>query len=154
MGAHPQDSGEVRRSADTPGVKYDTPARAVVSQLIQAAKTALDGMVEVRLSPEELGRVKLSMTPSETGMTVQVIAERAETMELIRRNINLLAADLRQQGFINLNFSFGGGGASESNSQERDEEPSGNWNTSEDFGAPLQVAIGDAADDGRLDIRL
>ena len=55
-------------------------------------------MVEVKLSPEELGRVRLSMTTAETGMTVLVTAERPETLDLIRRNIDLFAADLERTG--------------------------------------------------------
>ena len=99
---------EARRSAESPVPRLEAPARPVLTQLVQAAKSAIDGMVEVKLSPEELGRVRLAMTTVESGMTVLVTAERAETLDLIRRNIDLFAADLAEQGFTNLNFSFGG----------------------------------------------
>lgn len=97
---------ENRRSPEPFRQNVEPLARPVVTQLVQAAKSAVDGMFEVRLSPEELGRVRLVMTSGDVGMTVQIAAERPETLDLIRRNIDLLAADLLKQGFADLNFSF------------------------------------------------
>lgn len=96
-----------RRTLDTPAPRIEAAARPVLTQLVQAARTAIDGMVEVKLSPEELGRVRLAMTTVESGMTILVTAERPETLDLIRRNIDLFASDLADQGFTDLNFSFG-----------------------------------------------
>jgi len=111
-------------------------------------------MVEVRLSPEELGRVKLSMTSGEAGMTVQIIAERAETLDLIRRNIDLLAADLHKQGFSNLSFSFGGGGSSDQPGQDEEPESTSDWNSAEvPDTSPSRIGEINVAE-ARVDIRL
>ncbi|MEL7462311.1 MAG: flagellar hook-length control protein FliK [Pseudomonadota bacterium] len=83
----------------------------VMAQVADAARTLREGQMEITLVPEELGRVRLTMTPSEAGMAVTIMAERPETLELMRRNIELLARDLSGQGFENLSFSFGGSGA-------------------------------------------
>ncbi|MEL7105916.1 MAG: flagellar hook-length control protein FliK [Pseudomonadota bacterium] len=83
----------------------------VMAQVAEAARTLREGQMEITLVPEELGRVRLTMTPSEAGMAVTIMAERPETLELMRRNIELLARDLSGQGFENLSFSFGGSGA-------------------------------------------
>ena len=82
-------------------------ARAVAGQIGDAVRTTSDAVVEVRLSPEELGRVRLSFSPAESGMAVAILAERPETLELVRRHIDILASELRQQGHANLSFSFG-----------------------------------------------
>ncbi len=83
-------------------------ARSIVDQVVRLMTRAPgDGVIEIRLQPEELGRVRLSMTPTELGVTVQITAERYETLDLLRRNIDLLEADLLEQGFANLTFDFG-----------------------------------------------
>ncbi|MEM6386056.1 MAG: flagellar hook-length control protein FliK [Pseudomonadota bacterium] len=83
-------------------------ARPIISQVIQSITRATgDGSFEIRLQPEELGRIRLTMTTSEIGVSVQINAERAETLDILRRNIELLGGDLEQQGFTNLSFTFG-----------------------------------------------
>ncbi|NNF91121.1 MAG: flagellar hook-length control protein FliK [Boseongicola sp.] len=82
-------------------------ARAAVAQIAEVLRGLPDGSVEVRLSPDELGRVKLTLVPGETGLVVQMMAERAETLDLLRRNADLLAADLRDAGYSGLEFAFG-----------------------------------------------
>jgi len=62
--------------------------------------------VDVALSPDELGRVKLSVTASELGVSVNILAERPETMDLLRRNIEQLQQELRLLGYENPGFSF------------------------------------------------
>lgn len=106
---------ETRVQVDTIMGRGD-PARPAMMQLSDAARRLADGPVEISLSPEELGRVRMSLTGTDTAMSVQILAERPETLELIRRHIELLAADLREQGFTDLSFSFSGGDPSEENS--------------------------------------
>lgn len=147
------ESSEVRRSAESAAMRVEPVTRSVITQLVQAARATPDGMVEVRLSPEELGRVRLSMTTMENGMNVMVMTERPETLDLIRRNIELLAADLEGQGFQNLNFSFNGEGA-----HDDPNEPTTRNGKSED--ADLRSVFEGHAEmrqpiaDGRVDIRV
>ncbi|MDA8585799.1 flagellar hook-length control protein FliK [Rhodobacteraceae bacterium] len=147
------DVAQSNRKPDAVLQKIEMMARPVITQIVQAAKTSIDGVIEVKLSPEELGRVRLSMTSGETGMTVLVTAERPETLELLRRNIDLFAADLAEQGFTDLSFSFGRDDA------EEDQKKSGESNLEEtelDFQA-LGTDHRDAThlpSNGRLDLRL
>jgi hypothetical protein len=67
-----------------------------------------DGPVELTLSPEELGRVRLSLAPDGDGLTVIVQVERADTLDLLRRNADLLMAEIRAQGFSGASLSFAG----------------------------------------------
>ncbi|MBV7380419.1 flagellar hook-length control protein FliK [Maritimibacter dapengensis] len=84
-------------------------ARHVVSQVADIVRMPADGRVEVTLRPEELGRLSLSFTQDAGTMNVSLSADRPETLELIRRNLDLLEQELRDMGFSNLAFDFGGG---------------------------------------------
>jgi hypothetical protein len=90
-------------------------AGAVARQVVDSMRTALQpaavpGTLEVALHPEDLGRVRLVFTPADAGLTISVQAERGETLEMLRRHIDLLERDLRDHGFANLSFDFAGGG--------------------------------------------
>ena len=81
--------------------------RPVVQQLIDASIRAIERPVELHLSPEELGRVRISMTFSEASVILNVHAERAETLELLRRHSEQLAQELRELGYGMISFSVG-----------------------------------------------
>lgn len=147
------EGAEPRRASEAPSARVEVQARPVITQLVQAARSAIDGMIEVKLAPEELGRVRLAMTSGEAGMTVTVTAERAETLDLIRRNIDLFAADLTDQGFSDLNFSFGQEDAGDRQGEADDRATRGTASPSPDHLAERR-AVGADVPDGRLDIRL
>jgi len=65
-----------------------------------------DRGVDLLLNPAELGRVRISLSPSDAGMTVQILADRPETLDLIRRNIDLLAQDFQSLGYEATDFAF------------------------------------------------
>jgi len=65
-------------------------------------------ITEISLSPEELGRLRLQLIPEGDRIQVILSAERPETLDLLRRNIEQLAADLRQMGFSSSAFGFAG----------------------------------------------
>lgn len=81
----------------------------VAQQVVVALASGPDGPVELRLDPEELGSVRLSLLPSDGAVTVVVAAERAETMELLRRQADVLARELRASGFGEVTLRFDGG---------------------------------------------
>jgi flagellar hook-length control protein FliK len=88
-------------------VRHDTP-RPVMQQVAEAARALRDGPVELTLQPEELGKVRMTMSAGQYGtMTMSLQAERPETLDLLRRHIGDLARELQDLGFSNLNFSFG-----------------------------------------------
>lgn len=91
---------------DGTSARSDIP-RAVFQQLIDASIRAVERPVDLLLNPEELGRVRISMTMNEGAITMSVFAERTETLDLMRRHSDLLAQDLRQLGYGTISFSFG-----------------------------------------------
>ncbi|MEL7130899.1 MAG: flagellar hook-length control protein FliK [Pseudomonadota bacterium] len=79
----------------------------IAQQLAVAMQKAPDKPVEIALNPPELGRVRMVMTATETGVVVQVLTERTDTLDLMRRNINELGNALSELGYEDIAFSFG-----------------------------------------------
>ena len=134
------------------------PTRITQSIADAARALALDRPVEITLNPEELGRVRLGLQAAEQGMVVTINVERPETLELLRRNIELLAEQLREIGYQDLEFSFEQSWQDETFDDEAQNE---GVNASEQA---VQATADDAdasvihrtelALDGRLDMRL
>jgi len=97
-----------RASAGATGAQAE--GQAATRQIADAVRLLPGrGSVEVALHPEELGRVRVSFTPAEAGLTVTIQAERPETLEILRRHVDLLGHDLRGQGFGDVAFEFRNG---------------------------------------------
>jgi hypothetical protein len=88
-------------------------SQAIIRQMTDAvrAQVTAEKTVEIALRPAELGRVRIALSPADAGMIVTVSAERAETLELMRRNIDDLARSFAEMGHENLSFSFEQDGA-------------------------------------------
>ncbi len=78
----------------------------VVMQITQAIAGSDNAQIQVQLSPEELGSVRIVMSTREAGMQVVIFAERSETLDLLRRDEAGLAADLASMGFSQSNLKF------------------------------------------------
>ena len=78
----------------------------IPKQLAEVIHTSGSKSVDVTLSPEELGRVRLSITQAESGLLVNIQAERPETLEMLRRNIEQLDKELQLLGYAEPGFSF------------------------------------------------
>ena len=78
----------------------------VAQSIADAMKRAPDKPIEITLRPVELGRVRMTMSPQDTGMTVLITAERTETLDLMRRNIDDLSRALSDLGFEDVSFTF------------------------------------------------
>ena len=78
--------------------------------IVEMSKTGADGPVDIALAPEELGRLTISIRQEGDFVRVSMLAERPETLDLLRRHAGDLLADLRQSGFSGASFSFGQSG--------------------------------------------
>ena len=87
-------------------------APRVIQVIADAARALQDRPVEVTLNPVELGRVRLTLQSVDGAMSVAVAVERPETLDLLRRNIDMLASQLRELGYKELSFSFASHGKS------------------------------------------
>lgn len=84
------------------------PVQNVVRQILDVVPRLADGGIEITLRPEELGRLRLSLTHVDGASVLNLVADRPETLELVRRNITLLSDAFAAQGFAKLEVAIGG----------------------------------------------
>jgi hypothetical protein len=84
------------------------PPEQLASDLAAVVTQGAEGGVELHLSPEELGRVHLSLQPDGDRINLLIQVERPETLDLLRRNSETLLQEMRQAGFQGANLSFSG----------------------------------------------
>jgi hypothetical protein len=81
--------------------------RQNIRHIAEAAHQINRGTVEVTLTPEDLGQVRLTIKSHDAnGATVILQADRPETLDLMRRHVELLAQDMRDLGYEELSFTF------------------------------------------------
>lgn len=105
-------AGTETRAAAIPvaaGTAYRSEAIATLRQVAEGMARLSEGTIDIRLSPDELGHVRMQLVASETGMTVHVSADRPETLDLLRRHIDQLERDLADAGYESASFSFSDG---------------------------------------------
>ncbi len=96
--------------AQTPQAQAEV-ARHVGGQLAVAVTQNRAGVTEVALNPQELGKVRMTMTAQDNAMILSIVAERPETQDLMRRHIDHLNQEFRNLGYQDVKFSFGDGTA-------------------------------------------
>lgn len=130
--------------------------RHVAQQLTAAARQMPDRPVELALNPEELGRVRLTFTATDGGIHIAVMAERGDTMELMRRHIETLAQEFRELGYKDVNFEFSHDGQKTAQDADADakngtDKESTTSQTNEQTLAPVQLSLEPSVG---LDLRL
>ncbi len=104
-----QDPSSTQAQTGPAVARPDTPQN-VAAQIAQVVHNSAQRSVELKLHPEELGRVSMTMSQDAAGgMTVALNVERADTLAMMRRHIDVLAQELRQMGYSSVDFSFQGG---------------------------------------------
>lgn len=106
------------------------PMPAIIAQIREHSATGKPSVMEVTLSPEDLGKIRLHITPDGDKLRIVLQVERPETLELLRRNTESFAMELRQAGFAGTSFSFG------------------NWNDGRDQNQTSNRAAGSDNDEG------
>jgi hypothetical protein len=81
-------------------------AKSVAVQIARSISPGSDTVVEITLDPIELGKIRMTLQPSETGINVQILGERSEIIELMRRNASHLEAEFEVLGYDDINFDF------------------------------------------------
>jgi hypothetical protein len=66
-----------------------------------------DRPVELTLSPEELGIVRMTLSARDGAAVLSVSADRSDTLDLMRRNTEVLERQFRDLGFDSVSFTFG-----------------------------------------------
>jgi hypothetical protein len=107
-GPHPVGISEVLRPAAVEGTAT---VRDVARQIVAHPMVKAGGAAELHLAPEELGQLRLSVEPTGDGLRVTIEALRPETADLLRRHVEVLRQELRQDGLGSVSVSIGGGEA-------------------------------------------
>lgn len=85
----------------------ETTVKSAPTQVAEAILAKSGQTFELRLFPEELGSVRIDIRKEADTVIVSVSAERQDTLDLLRRHADQLAADLRNAGQSGVSLSFG-----------------------------------------------
>ena len=103
-----------------PGILHTDRAFVVVS-----TNQLQDGSFELRLDPPDLGVVRISISPDDNGaIRALVTADRAETLDLVRRHIDVFRTEAGNHGLNNLDFRFESGSQSRNGPDSERKKPS------------------------------
>ncbi|SHI83361.1 hook-length control protein FliK [Palleronia salina] len=134
-----------------------TAPRPVPAQIAVAVASASPGTssIELSLAPEELGRVTITLNRGEAGLSVVLLAERDDTMAMLRRHGEQLreAFTALDQGSVDISFAGGGAGP------ERRRDETGPRSEAGPSDLPGHAVAAQpksrlGAPDGRLDLRM
>ena len=117
-------------------------ASHVAQQIADAVQSLPNRPVEITLSPEELGRLKLHLVSADGGLAVHVTAERPETMDLLRRHIGILDQEFLKLGFEDVAFSFAGGQTPQDQADASKDQTSDQQTGNPDLPPPMNTATG------------
>lgn len=143
-------SEPVNATSSTPAHQQTHMPRHISAQIHSALAAGDSQNIEIRLDPEELGHVRIVLSPKDGGINIAIFSDKPEVLDLMRRNSDLLEADLSDIGYEDASFSF---------QQERDdkEKPSlerpDQWETEHAKGPPSTQAQQIIPTDSRLDLR-
>lgn len=154
-------TSEARMSAAPPPQQQaSTPPQSNPPQVMQVSSAILgsrEGSFEIHLQPAELGKVRISLMPSDAGIVVSVLADRPETLDLLRRHVDQLAQDFREIGYESASFSFGAEGQGDSSDGRGSNLPGAQAETTlEPDEQPMAPAEASpvVGSDGRMDLRV
>ena len=127
-----------------------TQPHAIGQQMLAAVSQSDSNKMDIILRPVELGRIQLSLATNETGLIVHVVAERAETLDLMRRSADVLMKELEGLGHSNIDLSFGQDSTeSDKGTNSKFEPPPNSEDAEFEGGARLYKVAND-----RLDLRI
>jgi flagellar hook-length control protein FliK len=90
-------------------------ARLAAQQIETAVFKGNSKTTEIALNPEELGRVRLTLTAINGALTLVVLTDRPEIQELLRRHIDVLAQEFKALRYESVSFYFNADGQSGDN---------------------------------------
>ena len=157
-GASAMRSGIIHASAMAQG---DTVVH-VSRQIATAIRNGSENSFDISLNQTELGKVRIHLAPTDGGISVSILADRPETLDLLRRHAELLAQEFRDLGYGAIDFSFASGDQPGQHSGH-DTHESGPGAPASDLGRITRSPMTNAGetlqrpardDAGRMDIRI
>ena len=140
-----QQQADIHRAAQAQAAKQSTPNRPVAQQIsVNITKAIADGLdhINIKLRPAELGRVEVRLEVGNNGKVhAQIIADKPETLDLLRNEARNLEKALQDAGFDT--------GSGDLSFDLRNQEQNGDGEKS-----GLATASGDSTDNGDAEIEL
>lgn len=133
--ANPTPLRAIGETNATMPLRATTPA-TLPAQILHHAAEAQMRQVEVMLAPEELGRLKFQIRHHGEAVSIFLSAERADTLDMLRRNGEDLLREFRQAGFSGASLEFGAWGQG----QSRQDQPPPGFAQPDDFTSVLALA--------------
>ena len=138
------------------GLRPNEYPRQIALQVADIARLTPDKPTELVLNPEELGRLRVTFHTEATTMNVVLQFERPETLDLMRRHIDMLGQEMRDLGYESVNFAFhdqGGNDTGEEKKQKHAAPEQPQFNSTAERAAmnPIRVTLSDGAG---IDIRI
>jgi flagellar hook-length control protein FliK len=97
----------------------------VAQHIAQTLHRMPDRPLEIALNPAELGRVRMTLTATDSGIVVNIVADRPDTLDLMRRNIDDLGQSFKDLGYDDIAFAFGqNADPSDTSSDAQSDDPS------------------------------
>ena len=93
--------GTTSHSPTTPPTLTHQVASAIVENVNAKSE------VELILNPEELGALKFKISRTDEALAITISVDRVDTLQLLRRNLDTLTAELSQAGIIGASINFG-----------------------------------------------
>jgi len=135
-------------------IRPQTAEAKIVSQISTAISNTSKDTVEIRLDPPELGRVIISITQTDSGLSATIVSEKPEISDLLRRHAELLSRELSKSGFNEASLEFSH--RDRRQNQSAFEEAKSQFSS----GSPEQIEVHSSlekvlrSNSGSLDIRL
>lgn len=127
--------------------------RQVAGQMAVAVQNAGGGQITLQLAPVELGRVDITLQTRDQGLSLLIVADRPETLDLMRRHVDQLADDLHALGFGSLDLQFRQNGQNGERGGDSGEAQAGPTASTDPGLALPAMPAGQLALTGRLDLR-
>lgn len=103
LAAQPREASAIHLAADN---RVSPPPPPISRQIADAVITASDKMVEVRLDPAELGKIRMILTGQDRAPHLTIWVERPEILEQMRRHSGNLLQDLHDAGLTDATLDF------------------------------------------------
>lgn len=105
----PPQAAPVDQAARTAPTQPASPLdQALVRQMVYVIERTRDGAIRVELDPPELGSVTLRVQGAGDTLSVVLLGERGETVDLLRRNLEPLTQELQKLGYGSVDIELGG----------------------------------------------
>ena len=92
------------------------PVMTQIAQTLPQQPPQTHETYDVDLSPKDLGKVRISLTPQDSGIMVTILCDVDSTAQLARQHIDHLARDLMQMGYASVDIDVAGQNANNADS--------------------------------------